>query len=414
MKRMENHTIVIFGGAGDLARRLLIPGIGEYSDSVRIIGVGREDVDYPALVAKSGAEHLAADAEFIVADATDPADLRRVLEAAGEGAVLYFALPPAVSVAAVEVLADVDLPADLLFAMEKPYGGSAEEAEELDRRLLAVTDEEHIFRADHFLCEAAVANLCGLIRANLPLGATWSGEFIEAVDIIYDETLALEGRAEFYDSTGALRDMIQSHLLQVMAHILCVDGRAEPAGVLAVTSVVGGSVHRARYTAGADLPAYVDEEGVDPGRRTETLVQLELQVDLPRWRGTRMFLRSGKAIGDPEQAITVHYRAPEGLAPARLVLPFEDDMLLELNVPDPGDPEDLQRATLHSETVPSQLSPYGRVIRALLTRDSAVEVPVGTPQRAWEILDPVLEAFAADEIPLEEYPAGSGGPEAWR
>lgn len=408
MKRMENHTIVIFGGAGDLARRLLIPGLGEYAESLRIIGVGREDVDYPALVAKSGAEHLAADAEFIVADATDPADLRRVLEAAGEGAVLYFALPPAVSVAAVEVLADVDLPADLLFAMEKPYGGSAEEAEELDRRLLAVTDEEHIFRVDHFLCEAAVANLSGLIRANLPLGATWSGEFIEAVDIIYDETLALEGRAEFYDSTGALRDMIQSHLLQVMAHILCVDGRAEPAGVLAVTSVVGGSVHRARYVG------YVDEEGVDPSRGTETLVQLDLAVDLPRWRDTRIRLRSGKAIGDPEQAVTVHYRAAEGRAPARLVLPFADDMLLELNVPDPGDAGDLRRVTLHSGTVPSRLSPYGQVVRALFAGDHSVEVPVGTPQRAWEILRPVLDAFEAGEVPLEEYPVGSAGPDGWR
>lgn len=411
---MESQTIVILGGAGDLARRLLIPGIGEYSDSVRIIGVGREEVDYPALVAEAGAGHLAENAEFLTADVTEPDDLRRVLDKAGEGAILYFALPPAVSGEAIEALADLDLPADLVFAMEKPYGESAEEADELDRLLLAITDEDHIFRVDHFLLEAAVNNLTGLIRSNIPLRETWMSEDIEAIDIVFDETIGLEGRAEFYDSTGALRDMVQSHLLQVMAHILCIDGRAEPSGVLEATSVVEGSVRRARYTAGADLPAYVDEEGVDPGRRTETLVQLELQVDLPRWRGTRMFLRSGKAIGDPEQAITVHYRAPEGLAPARLVLPFEDDMLLELNVPDPGDPEDLQRATLHSETVPSQLSPYGRVIRALLTRDSAVEVPVGTPQRAWEILDPVLDAFAADEIPLEKYPAGSGGPEAWR
>ncbi|NLA55455.1 MAG: glucose-6-phosphate dehydrogenase [Corynebacterium humireducens] len=398
------HTIVILGGAGDLARRLLIPGLGEYAESARIIGVGRTSVDYPALVAESGAEHLAEGAEFLAADATDPADLRRVLDATGEGAVLYFALAPEVTVKVVTALADVDLPADLLLAVEKPYGRSAEEADELDRRLLALTDEEHIFRVDHFLCEAALTNLSGLIRANLPLGATWSGEYVEAIDIIYEESLALEGRAEFYDSTGALRDMVQSHLLQVMAHLLCADGRAEPAAVLDATSVIEGSVRRARYDT------YAAEEGVDPSRGTETLVQLDLTVDLPRWQGTRVRLRSGKAIGDPEQAVTVHYRAAEGLAPARLVLPFADDMLLELNVPDPGDVEDLRRVTLHSDTVPSRLSPYGRVMRALLTGDHSVAVPVGTPQRAWEILRPVLEGFASGEIPLEEYPAGSAGP----
>jgi len=420
---MEAQTIIILGGAGDLAKRLLIPGLGEYSvlcdRQVRIIGVGRDEVDYPAFVAESlreaGVEdRLSAAADFVTADVTDVDDLRRVIDAADDGAVLYFALPPAVSVQAIELLDDVDLPADLTFAMEKPYGETAGEADDLDTRLLTVTDEGHIFRVDHFLCEAAVTTLTGLVRGNAPLRASWSSECVEAIDIVFDEELALEGRAEFYDSTGALRDMIQSHLLQVLAHIPCVDGRAEPAGVLAATTVVEGSARRARYTAGGGLPSYVDEDGVDASRGTETLAQLDLEVDLPRWRGTRMRLRSGKAIGSPEQAVTVHYRAAEDLAPARLVLPFADEMRLELNVPDPGDRRDKERITLHSGTVPSHLSPYGRVARALLTDDHSVEVPAGTPQRAWEILRPVLDAFETNEIPLEEYPAGSSGPEGWR
>lgn len=395
---MDTRTFIILGGAGDLARRLLLPGIAEFSElygeQVRVIGVGREEVDYPA--------------EFIVGDATQAADLRRVLAEAGEDAVLYFALPPAVSAQAIEALADVDLPADLTFAMEKPYGESAAEADDLDARLLSITNEDKIFRVDHFLCEAAVSTLTGLVQGNVPLGSTWSAADIEAIDIVFDETLALEGRAEFYDATGALRDMIQSHLLQVLAHILCVDGRARPAGVLDATTVVEGSARRARYEG------YAEEEGVDPQRGTETLAQLDLEVDLPRWRGTRMRLRSGKALGDPEQAITVHYRAAEGLSPARLVLPFADEMALEFNVPDPGDRDETGRITLHSGTVPSRLTPYGRVVRALLHDDHSVEVPAGTPQRAWEILRPVLDAFEAGEIPLEEYPRGSAGPEGWR
>ncbi|MDO5668797.1 MAG: glucose-6-phosphate dehydrogenase [Corynebacterium sp.] len=410
-------TVIILGGAGDLARRLLLPGIAEFASlhdtSVRVIGVGRDEVDYPSLVAESLSgvdvpDVLSAEATFVVADATDSEDMGRVLGEAQGTTVLYYALPPSVSVDSIAALEKVELPADLVFAMEKPYGETAEEADDLDRQLLAVTDEDHIFRVDHFLCEAAVTNLAGLIRANLPLRATWSSDYIEAIDIVFDETLGLEGRAEFYDSTGALRDMIQSHLLQVLAHVLCVDGRAEVSDVLDATSVVEGSARRARYAG------YAEEEGVDPARGTETLAQLDFAVDLPRWAETRIRLRSGKALGNPEQAIIVHYRAEAGKAPARLVVPFADNLLLELNIPDPGDPGDLERATLHSDTVPSRLSPYGRVARALLTGNHSVEVPVGTPQRAWEILRPVLDAFAADEIPLEEYPAGSAGPEGWR
>lgn len=424
---MSTQTIVILGGTGDLARRLLLPGIGEYvarsGTSVRVVGVGRDGVDYPEVVAASLSaagvpDSLSDAAVFLTADATDPEDLRTVLAEAGERGVLYYALPPAVAVDSIAALEGLDLPADLVFAMEKPYGETAEEADELDRRLLAVTDEEHIVRVDHFLSEAAVSNLAGLVAANLPVRATWSSGYIEAIDVLFDETLGLEGRAGFYDSTGALRDMIQSHLLQVLAHILCADGHAGPAEVLDATTVVEGSVRRARYTAGTvdgrTLPDYSAEEGIDPARGTETLVQLDVTVGLPRWEGTRMRLRSGKAIGEPEQAITVHYRAVEGRAPARLVLPFADDVLLEVSIPDPGDTGDLERVTLHSDTVPSRLSAYGRIARAVLTRDTSAEVPVGTPQRAWRILQPVLDAFRADTIPLEEYPAGSAGPEEWR
>ncbi|WIM72128.1 hypothetical protein QP028_12445 [Corynebacterium suedekumii] len=129
-----------------------------------------------------------------------------------------------------------------------------------------------------------------------------------------------------------------------------------------------------------------------------------------------MRLRSGKAVGDPQQAIAVTYRIPEGAeedTPARLVLPFTDDIFLELNVPDHGYRDNLQRVTFHSDLVPSRLSPYGRVVRALIDDDHRVEVPVGAPQRSWEILQPVLDAFTAGEIPMEEYPAGSCGPAAW-
>lgn len=427
-------TFLILGGAGDLARRLLIPGIGEYlaqydGTTIRLVAVGQDEVpDYPGLVRASLKEAglpeaLIDAASYRTADATSAADLQDVLDAIPTDGrtVIYYALPPAVTEKSVAVLKDVALPADVVLALEKPFGEDAAGADDLDTQLLAATNEDHVFRVDHFICESAVSNLVNLVEANAPFAASWSGRYIESVDITFDETLALEGRAEFYDNNGATRDMIQSHLLQVMAHVLAVGGPSGPGGILDAASVIPGSARRARYTAGSvngrRLPSYLDEEGVDPARGTETLVQLDLGVHTEQWEGVRVRLRSGKAIGDPDQAITVGYRIPDGSeedTPARLVLPFTDDILLEVNVPDHGYRDNLQRVTLHSDLVPSRLSPYGRVVRALIRDDHRVEVPVGTPQRSWEILQPVLDAFAGDEIPMEEYPAGSGGPAEWR
>ncbi|WIM70216.1 glucose-6-phosphate dehydrogenase [Corynebacterium suedekumii] len=426
-------TFIILGGAGDLARRLLIPGIGEYlaqhgDAAVRLVAVGQEDVpDYPGIVhesmKKAGLpEELFRDASYRTADATSAADLRNVLDGIPTDgrAIIYFALPPAVTEKSVAALKDVTLPGNVVLALEKPFGDDAAGADALDTQLLTATDEDHVFRVDHFICESAVSNLVNLVAANAPFAASWSGRHIELVDITFDETLALEGRAEFYDNNGATRDMIQSHLLQVMAHVLAVGGSSGPGDILDATAVIPGTARRARYTAGTidsrQLPSYVDEEGVDPDRGRETLVQLDLKVDTEQWKGVRVRLRSGKAVGDPQQAIAVTYRIPEGaeeVTPARLVLPFTDDIFLELNVPDHGYRDNLQRVTLHSDLVPSRLSPYGRVVRALIDDDHRVEVPVGAPQRSWEILQPVLDAFTAGEIPMEEYPAGSCGPAAW-
>ncbi len=438
----------VLGGAGDLVRRLLIPGLATYLDEygdeaglrIRLIGSGRHNVDdYPQFVRGAIAEaeldvdpavtdHLADHAQFVTADATDPDDLRALLSA-GEGSegtarsILYFALSPGVTADAVDALAEVDLPEGMILAMEKPFGEDAETAQQLNDKLLAITDEEHIFRVDHFNFETAVSNLTGLVGANALFSAGWNNEEIESIEIIYDETLGLEGRAEFYDGTGAVRDMLQSHLLQVMAHALAAGDRDGVTDILAATRIEPDSVRRARYSSGEvdgkRLPAYVDEEGVDPDLRTETLFQLTAAVDTDRWRGVPVTLRSGKAIGNPRQEIAVTYRR-RGRADeleinpgTRLVFPFTDEVALEANVSDHGYSHNLQRVTLRTGLVPSRLTPYGRVVRALIDRQHTAEVPADAPRLSWEIITPVLTAFADDTVPLEDYPAGSQGPEGW-
>src|SRR5699024_3159539 len=154
---------------------------------------------------------LASSASYLVTDATDSADLQQLLDSAepGERSVLYFALSPAITTDAVEGLDKVELPDDIILAMEKPFGEDAAGARELNEKLLQITDEEHIFRIDHFNYESAVSNLTGLVGANALFSAGWHRGDIEAVEVIYDESLALEGRAEFYDNNGAVRDMLQ-------------------------------------------------------------------------------------------------------------------------------------------------------------------------------------------------------------
>ncbi len=439
---MADHvTFLILGGAGDLARRLLIPGIAEHLDThpdvpVRMIGSGRSGVeDYPRLIreALSGRDtpdvapshELARTARYLTADATDPADLQQLVDAAGPDTrlILYFALSPTVTADALTALAGVDLPADTILALEKPFGEDADSATDLNRQLLDLTDEDHLFRVDHFLFETAVSNLTGLVGANTLFSAGWHREAVASVEIHYEESLGLEGRADFYEGTGAVRDMLQSHLLQVMAHALAAGGTDTPTDILDATRIDPASVRRARYTAGRingrDLPAYTDEEGVDPDRGTETLFQLTARVDTDRWRGVPVTLRSGKALGQPRREIIVTYRR-RGHADeleinpgTRLIFPFSDEVAVEVNVSDHGHRDALQRVNLSSGLMPSRLSAYGRVVRALIRADTSSEVAAPDPALSWQIIAPVLAAFAADRVPLAEYPAGSRGPQGW-
>ncbi len=435
-------TFLILGGQSDLAGRLLIPGIADYLSQVpeaqiRLVGSGHTDAgDYPAWVrdavrdsAADGLDEevvarLADAATWITADATSVEDLSRAVAQAGEDGerlVIYYALPPTVTEKSVELLREVTLPEGTILAMEKPFGTDAASATGLEEKLLRAVDEEHLFRVDHFLAESATLNLVGILDANRIVQAGWSTEAVASIDVVHDESLGLEGRADFYDATGALKDMLQSHLILTAASILAAGSEGETITTIleAMRADVGHS-HRARYTAGTvageAFPAYVDEEGVDPSRNTETLAQVRLHVDTERWRGVPVTLRSGKAIGDPLAAITVTYRPTEqdpDAPPTQLVVPFADELHVDLNVADHTERDQLRQARLSGALSRSRLTPYARVIRAIVDRDHSLEVPAGAPTLAWSVLQPVIDAFDDGTIPMDEYPAGSHGPESF-
>ena len=268
--------------------------------------------------------------KFLQADSTSADDWKRLLkEVDGDELVVYFALPPSVVFKVAGVLKDLDLPKRTVLAVEKPFGTDADSAAELNEMLRSVVAEDQIHRVDHFLGQRATLAMLALRFDNRLFDPIWNADDVERVEIVYDEQLGLEGRAGYYDSAGALKDMLQSHLLQVLSVVAteapsavdAVDLRDATAAALRATRVwehgpvfpnTEAPSRRARYAAGdvgdKHLPSYVDEEGVDPEKKTETLAEIALEVRTARWAGVPFVLRSGKAIGAPRDEIVLTLR----------------------------------------------------------------------------------------------------------
>lgn len=448
-------TLLILGATGDLSSRLLLPAVGQLltrapERRLRLVGAGREDwtqEHWSEVVTTSfgtvdsegtGVDEAVAGTRYQQVDVTDPEALAALLASCEGPIAVYFALPPAIAVKACDALAAHELPEGTVLALEKPFGTDAESARALNARLAALVPEERIHRVDHFLGRATVMNLLGLRFANRILEPLWSSEHIESVAIVYDEQLGLEGRAGYYDGAGALSDMIQSHLLQVLAVVAmeppstldAEDLRDAKGIVLRATRLVGEdpaeSSRRARYTAGTiegrQLPSYADEQGVDPARETETLAELTVEIDNWRWSGVPFVLRSGKALGERRREIVIRFKPvphlPEGFIgteePSVLrVFLAPDKMSLELNINGPGDPFTLERASLDATFGAGELLAYGEVISGILDDDPSLSVRGDAAEECWRIVQPAIDAWRAGAVHLDEYPAGSSGPEAW-
>jgi glucose-6-phosphate 1-dehydrogenase len=319
--------------------------------------------------------------------------------------------------------------------LEKPFGTDLASARELNEILTRLVPEDHIHRADHFLGMSTVLNIVGLRFANRIFEPLLNATHVASVDIVFDEMLALEGRAAYYDSAGALTDMVQSHLLQVLS-LMTMDAppgmdalefRDRKAQVLRATRPwsddLSACSRRARYAAGTidgrAVPAYADEEGVDPARQTETLAEVVLAVDNWRWAGVPFRLRSGKALGAGRQEAVVTFRppprVPDGLSgherPNRLRIGFGPDRLaLDMNINGPDDPYVLDPVTLDAGFGQGQLPPYGEVLRAALAGDATLSVRGDTAEQCWRIVEPVIAAWRAGDVEMQEYAAGSAGP----
>jgi glucose-6-phosphate 1-dehydrogenase len=436
-------NLVLFGASGDLAGRFLFPALatlralGRLPEDLTIIGTARPSWDDEAF-RRHVSERLAAHAADVPpehrdaltrslryrgADLTDAQDVAAVVRLAGDGPVAaYLALPPGLFGATVTALGGAGLPAGSRVALEKPFGESLDDAVALNAtlaRTVGEAGEQAVFRVDHVLGMATVQNLLSLRRHDPLLAAVWDAEHIVQVEVRWEEDLALEGRAGYYDATGALKDVMQNHMLQVLC-LLAMEPPAGPGerelrdakvGVLrAVRPSAAGQTRRARYGAGRigdrAVPAYVDEEGVDPDRGTETFAEVVLELDTPRWRGTRFVLRAGKALRARRKDAVVRFRARKaGGKPdcLRIGIDGPHDISLRLNGTAP--------TTLTGPPPTSDVPPYSHVLLELLDGGSALSVRGDGAEAAWRVFEPVLAAWRDGLVPLEEYPAGSDGPE---
>jgi glucose-6-phosphate 1-dehydrogenase len=457
------RTFAILGGNGDLTERLLIPALGQVVDAARarrtpielsIVGAARSpqpNDEWRALVRGSletagvsaaTVDGMSSSAVFVPTDASDPQQLRALIAACPTSPVLYIALPPAMGLKVAAALAELELPDDLVIAIEKPFGEDLDQAIALNEALAAVIPEDRLWRIDHFIGNAAAFGMLGLRFGNRLLEAGWNADNIEKIEIVYEETLGLEGRAEFYDQTGALRDMLQSHLLMVLAFAAMErpatidaatvhDRMAEVLGVVRLWRDDVSTARRARYTEGrvdgTFFPSYVDEPGVDAGVGTETLAQLVLQVDTERWAGVPFVLRSGKAIGSPRTEVAVHFRPsslpagldadpdPDGDLPGQVLRVSLEDGAVDLGLLVTGahDSGSLMPLVLEGRPGEAELGPYAQVLAGVLQGDTLLSVRGDIAEQCWRIVTPVVAAWKAGDTPLEEYEAGSGGPAGW-
>jgi glucose-6-phosphate 1-dehydrogenase len=447
--------LVIFGGTGDLTGRYLFPALaalktrGHLSERFELVGASREDWDDEQFRswAAGWLEREAPDVEADLTtallgssryrrlDLADPASVTACL--AGEGPVaVYLALPPAVFPIAVSALHQAGLPADSQVVFEKPFGEDLDSARALNRVIAELVDERHVFRVDHFLAMTTVQNVLGTRLANRVLEPIWNSAHIAEVEIVWEESLALEGRAGYYDHVGALKDMVQNHLLQVLCLVAMEppitlgerDLRDRKVDVLRSVrpfedTDVATRTRRARYRAGRvgdrDIPAYVEEDGVTPEHGTETFAEVALELDSWRWSGTRFRLRTGKAMGEDRMEVVVHFRPVPHLPSEHLQEPISnrlrfglepEGLTLELTGTGPSVPASLVPLTLSAEIDPPELPAYGRILLDVLSGNSALSIRADEAEESWRVLTPVLDGWSRDLAPLQEYDAGSSGP----
>ena len=450
----DPQVVVLVGATGNLSRRKLLPGLFHLSSTgfipgCRIIGVSLDEINAGAF-RKIAQEALGQFSTRKVKEA-DWATFAETLDyvpiAAGAEAlqaavdhaerklgghsrrVHYLSVPPNAALPAVRLLAEANLVERSRIILEKPFGTDLRSAVSLNAKLHEVFAENQIFRIDHFLGKEAAQNILAFRFANGLFEPIWNRNFIDHVQIDVPETLGLDKRASFYEATGAYRDMVVTHLFQILAFMAMEPPTAlEPAPISEEKNKVFRSmlpvdprdVVRGQYTG------YRSEEGVDPESDTETFVALKCSIDNWRWAGVPFFLRTGKRLAEGQRIISIAFREPPksmfpagsgvgAQGPDHLTFDLADAAKMSLSFygkrPGPGmrlDKLSLQFALHETGMIGDVLEAYERLILDAMRGDHTLFTTAAGIERLWEVSIPLLEA----PPPVRLYPPGAWGPKS--
>ncbi|HET8979596.1 MAG TPA: glucose-6-phosphate dehydrogenase [Solirubrobacteraceae bacterium] len=454
--RPSNRVLVLFGATGDLAKRKLFPGFfhlfreGLMPEDFRIIGSGRHspgsDDEFRETVRRALEDHgrgqvdeqwseFASRISFVVSSADDGDDLARAVSAAEEEIdadgerLVYLSVPPRAMRDMVTMLGRTGIAENCSLVVEKPFGHDVESARELNAALHDVIDEESIYRIDHFLGKEAAQNILALRFANGMFEPIWSRDHISYVQIDVPEAIDIQGRAAFYEETGAFRDMVVTHLLQILGIVALEPPSRIDAEALHIerTKLFDAlrPLDRGRVVFG-QYDGYRDEKDVAADSSVETFAALEVYVDTWRWSGVPFYLRTGKSLAEGRRTVTIGFReAPlrifpnqdlgRGMRPSELIFELSDDpkVTIEVQAKVPGPVIDLGRAALHLDVQQAfggadGLEAYERLLHDVMLRERLLFTRAEQIERLWEVCAPVLEQPPAPQ----PYATGSWGPDA--
>lgn len=468
--QVETFDYIIFGATGDLTMRKLIPALyhryrdGQIPDDFRFIGTARSALDHTTFreraqkalndfVSKEYYDNTLAE-RFLSrifyaslngaeADSTWP-NLTTLLKEAPEDRVrvFYLSTSPTLFSAICANLSTQNLITEKTrVVLEKPIGFDLKSAEEINNSVGEYFAENAIFRIDHYLGKETVQDLLGLRFANPVMEKMWSAEHIDYVQITAAETVGVEGRGPYYDKSGAMRDMIQNHLLQVLCMVAMEpppsldadDLRNEKLKVLRALHPLKGeeakkNTVRAQYGRGhteeTRARSYLEDLGENQSSTTETYVALKAAIDTPRWKNVPFYIRTGKRLAKKVSEIVIQFKPsssklfPSAPGANRLIIRIQpnEGLTLSLMAKDPmSDQVDLRRADLDINFNKAFNIRYPDAYERLML-DAVRGNPILFIRRdevtaAWEWVEPILHAWADNIVPLSTYSAGSWGPE---